>query len=231
MQVAYPWNGMTTSRPHFRRAAKRCCLLQNGADEFVARPVVRLKRGGNKMIFKTAKKFYDFCVQHEACEEGLAEIKGLTLADWWDKTKRGDYMLWLRKKGVWTFPEPINAKYESYRAPIDAKYLADRAHIHAKYLADRAHIHAKYEADRAPIYAKYEAALAPIDAKYLAARAPIHAKYEAARAPIYAKYEAALAPIYAKYLADRAPIDAKYEAARATLIRSLVGNPFREVKP
>ena len=117
------------------------------------------------MIFKTAKKFYDFCVQHEACQEGLAEIKGLTLADWWDKTKRGDYMLWLREKGVWTFPEPINAKYGAALAPIYEKYLAD------------------------------------------------------------------LAIINAKYEADLATIDAKYESYHATLIRSLVGNPFREVKP
>ncbi len=90
------------------------------------------------MIFKTAQEFYDFCVQHKACEEGLAEIEGLTLADWWDKTKRGDYMLWLREKGVWTFPAPIDAKYRADRAPINAKHRADRAPIDAKYWADLA---------------------------------------------------------------------------------------------
>ena len=30
------------------------------------------------MKFQTAKAFYDFCVKHDACEEGLAEISGLT---------------------------------------------------------------------------------------------------------------------------------------------------------
>ncbi len=103
------------------------------------------------MIFKTAQEFYDFCVQHEACEEGLAEIEGLTLADWWDKTKRGDYMGWLRENGVWKFPAPIDAKYEADRAPIDAKYRADRAPIDAKYKADLAPIDAKYWADLATL--------------------------------------------------------------------------------
>ncbi|MGO9073866.1 MAG: hypothetical protein ACLQEI_06860 [Terriglobales bacterium] len=147
------------------------------------------------MNFKTAQEFYDFCVQHVACEEGLAEIKGLTLADWWDKTKRGDYMGWLRENGVWKFPAPIDAKYEADLALIDAKYWADRA---------------------------------PIDAKYRADLAPIDAKYWADRAPIDAKYWADLVLINAKHRADLAPINTKYWADHATLIRSLIGNPFRE---
>jgi len=32
--------------------------------------------------FATAQEFYDFCVAHHACADGLAEIKGRTLADW-----------------------------------------------------------------------------------------------------------------------------------------------------
>jgi len=52
------------------------------------------------MNFKTAYEFYDFCVEHEACETGLAEIKGKTIAAWWDTTQHGDWMEWLREKRV-----------------------------------------------------------------------------------------------------------------------------------
>ena len=44
---------------------------------------------------KTAQEFYDVCVRHVACRNGLRAIKGLTLAEWWSKTERGDWMLWL----------------------------------------------------------------------------------------------------------------------------------------
>ena len=112
------------------------------------------------MKFQTAKAFYDFCVKHDACEEGLAEISGLTLdeweirhpngkagynpdggltiADWWDKTERADWMLWLRDQDVWNFPVPSNAKWRAECVLIiDTEWLAWRA-SDAEWLAWRA---------------------------------------------------------------------------------------------
>ena len=69
------------------------------------------------MNFATAQEFYDFCVDHKACKEGLVEIKGLTLAEWWDKTNRGDWMLWLRDEGVWDFTPVQLAEYRAHHGP------------------------------------------------------------------------------------------------------------------
>ena len=85
------------------------------------------------MNFATAPEFYDFCVDHEACEEGLVEIKGLTLAEWWDETKRGDWMLWLRNKGVWDFTPVQLAEYERITAPALAEYMRTTAPALAEY--------------------------------------------------------------------------------------------------
>ena len=85
------------------------------------------------MNFATAQEFYDFCVDHEACEEGLVEIKGLTLAEWWDKTNRGDWMLWLRDKGVWDFTPVQWAEYRRITAPALAEYKRITAPAWAEY--------------------------------------------------------------------------------------------------
>ena len=74
------------------------------------------------MNFATAQEFYDFCVRSAACKEGLVEIKGLTLAEWWDKTNRGDWMLWLRDEGVWDFTPVQLAEYHRITAPAWAEY-------------------------------------------------------------------------------------------------------------
>ncbi len=160
------------------------------------------------MKFQTAKAFYDFCVKHDACEEGLAEISGLTLdeweirhpngkagynpdggltiADWWDKTERADWMLWLRDQDVWNFPVPSNAKWRAECVLIiDTEWLAWRA-SDAEWLAWRAS-NAKWDAECAPI----------IDAEWLPWR----------------------------------PRNAKWDAELADLIRRLLGNPFRKEQP
>ena len=61
--------------------------------------------------FKTAEEFYSFCAENEACTDGLNEIRGKTLADWWDSTERGDWMMWLLVKGVWEFTPTQREEY------------------------------------------------------------------------------------------------------------------------
>ena len=118
------------------------------------------------MNFATAPEFYDFCVDHKACEEGLVEIKGLTLAEWWDKTNRGDWMLWLRNKGVWDFTPVQLAEYER----ITAQALAEYERITAQALAE-------YERIAAPAWAEYHRIEAQALAEYERITAQAWAEY------------------------------------------------------
>ena len=118
------------------------------------------------MNFATAPEFYDFCVDHKACEEGLVEIKGLTLAEWWDKTNRGDWMLWLRDEGVWDFTPVQLAEYER----ITAQALAEYERITAQALAE-------YERIAAPAWAEYHRIEAQALAEYERITAQAWAEY------------------------------------------------------
>ena len=113
------------------------------------------------MNFATAPEFYDFCVDHKACEEGLVEIKGLTLAEWWDKTKRGDWMLWLRDEGVWDFTPVQLAEYERIAAQALAEYKRITAPALAEYHRIEAQALAEYKRITAPAWAEYERIAAP----------------------------------------------------------------------
>lgn len=42
-----------------------------------------------------AKQFYQHCKAHDACEEGLAWIKGKSMEEFWNTSDRGDWMIWL----------------------------------------------------------------------------------------------------------------------------------------
>ena len=107
------------------------------------------------MNFATAPEFYNFCVDHKACKEGLVEIKGLTLAEWWDKTNRGDWMLWLRNKGVWDFTPVQLAEYERIKTPALAEYERITAPALAEYKRITAQAWAEYKRITAPAWAEY----------------------------------------------------------------------------
>ena len=118
------------------------------------------------MNFATAQEFYDFCVDHEACEEGLVEIKGLTLAEWWDKTNRGDWMLWLRDEGVWDFTPVQLAEYERITAQAWAEYKRITAPALAEYKRITAQAWAEYKRITASAWAKYHRIEAQAWAEY-----------------------------------------------------------------
>ena len=118
------------------------------------------------MNFATAQEFYDFCVDHEACEEGLVEIKGLTLAEWWDKTERGNWMLWLRDEGVWDFTPVQLAEYERITAQALAEYKRITAPALAEYKRITAQAWAEYKRITASAWAKYHRIEAQAWAEY-----------------------------------------------------------------
>ena len=118
------------------------------------------------MNFATAQEFYDFCVDHEACEEGLVEIKGLTLAEWWDKTDHGNWMLWLRDEGVWDFTPVQLAEYERITAQALAEYKRITAPALAEYKRITAQAWAEYKRITASAWAKYHRIEAQAWAEY-----------------------------------------------------------------
>jgi hypothetical protein len=95
------------------------------------------------MNFKTADEFYDFCVAHDACEPGLAEIKGKTLASWWEETQHGDWMIWLRKKGVWQFNPEQQLEYLAKRSTLASEYWAKISPLEKDYWSSYADYLAK----------------------------------------------------------------------------------------
>ena len=86
--------------------------------------------------FATPEEFYEFCVSEGACKEGLAAIKGHTLADWWDTTNRGEWMMWLHTRGVWHFPPSLLADYLAKCATIDADFLTEWATLIRSFLGN-----------------------------------------------------------------------------------------------
>jgi hypothetical protein len=82
---------------------------------------------------KTADEFYDFCEEHFACEEGLEAIKGLTFAEWWAKTDRGDWMMWLKNEGLWSFSLEQRKAYKPKRDLLAADYNAKLAPLWEDY--------------------------------------------------------------------------------------------------
>ena len=68
----------------------------------------------------TPQDFYDFCVERKACADGLHAIAGLTAAEAWDATNRGDWMMWLRERGAWSFTTEQLQNYEAKRASLEA---------------------------------------------------------------------------------------------------------------
>ena len=72
--------------------------------------------------FSTAQEFSEFCEGRHACASGLDEIRGLTLAEWWDKTQRGDWMEWLKCYDVWCFTPAQQAEYDRMVEPARAEY-------------------------------------------------------------------------------------------------------------
>ena len=135
------------------------------------------------MNFATAPEFYDFCVDHKACEEGLVEIKGLTLAEWWDKTNRGDWMLWLRDEGVWDFTPVQLAEYERIEAQALAEYERTTASALAEYMRIEAPAWAEYERITAQAWAEYFRITARTWAEYKRIEAQALAEYERIKAP------------------------------------------------
>ena len=99
--------------------------------------------------FATAEEFYEFCADRDASAELLAEIKGHTLAEWWETTEHGDWMLWLEKYGVWTFTAPAEAEYEQAKAAAWAEHEQAIAAAWAEYLRAEAPVWAEYERARA----------------------------------------------------------------------------------
>ncbi len=122
---------------------------------------------------KASEEFYDFCVRHEACHDGLAAIAGLTAEEWWNTTNRGDWMLWLDSKGAWKFSRQQKRNYRAKRDALYADYEAKRAPLYADYKAKRALLYADYAAKRDALDADYEAKCDALYADYDAKRASL----------------------------------------------------------
>ena len=154
------------------------------------------------MNFKTANEFYDFCRRHDACADALQAIAGLTIAEWWDKTDRGDWMMWLADKNVWRFNDQQEAEYERVTAParrVMATALAERS------MATTA------------------------EAEYRLVTAPALAEYRRVMATASVQYELAMATELAddnRHLWSPVSALDEYLRVMATEIRRIAGNPF-----
>lgn len=69
-------------------------------------------------LMQTAQDFWEFCMANNACEESHAHIANKTALEFWDETKRGDWLLWLRNRGAWDFAPEQFEKYLSVIAPV-----------------------------------------------------------------------------------------------------------------
>jgi hypothetical protein len=156
----------------------------------------------------TAEKFYEFCSKRKACKEGLAAISGLTASEWWEKTNRGDWMMWLEYEGAWKFTSKQFIDYVNKSTPLYADYQVKCASLNKNYNVKIAQMDDEFP----EFYRKMK--LASLNDKVKLAS-------------LNDDYKAKLASINDDYRARRAPIDDDYQAKRAKLIRSIIENPFK----
>jgi hypothetical protein len=109
----------------------------------------------------TTEQFVEFCVRHNACSEGLAEVKSYASpAVWWASTTCQDWLQWLEGRLYECVAAPAWAEYDRATAPALAEY--DRATAAAL---------AEYDRATAPAWAEYDRATAAAWAEYDRAKA------------------------------------------------------------
>ena len=94
----------------------------------------------------TADEFYAYCAEHDACQEGLKEIRGLDAATWFTRTQHGSYIGWLIAKGLICVTPSQQAKYKRVKASALTEYNRVTAPALAEY--DRAIAPARAEYER-----------------------------------------------------------------------------------
>ena len=108
----------------------------------------------------TADEFYTYCAEHDACQEGLKEIRGLDAATWFARTQHGSYIEWLIAKGLICVTPSQQAKYKRVKASALTEYnrvtapaLAEYSHVTASALTE-------YERVKASAWAEYDRVVA-----------------------------------------------------------------------
>src|ERR1017187_8499309 len=108
-----------------------------------------------KTIPNSAAGFAKWLAKENACAESRTWQSGKTLNKTWKTCERGDWLLWLRNRAGYVWPDSLYAEYRRQRALLWSEYKRQRAPLLAEYERQNAPLLAEYLRQNAPLWAEY----------------------------------------------------------------------------